>query len=163
MDLKSDRKYAPVIGAVIINECLDRGYTINTSKLMKLLYYMQKLHIERYDEPMFNNDIIAWETGPCIPDVRKTFYYGSLGFNEKIKQLITLMDSHEDVANIILKEYGELTPMEIMKKSLDDNAFKTIWQNGLGKDQIIPLYYLMADVKKDYEMKILSKNNKRRV
>ena len=42
MELESDRKYAPVIGTVIINECLDRGYTINTSKLMKLLYYMQK-------------------------------------------------------------------------------------------------------------------------
>ena len=118
MTLGNDRKYAPVIGVVIINECLDRGYKINTSKLMKLLYYMQKLHIERYDEPMFTNEIIAWSTGPCIPDVRKFFYYGMLGFNEKVKNLITLMDSHRDVANIILKEYGALTPTELMKKSL---------------------------------------------
>lgn len=161
MDLKSDRKYAPVIGAVIINECLDRGYKINTSKLMKLLYYMQKLHIERYDEPMFTNDIIVWETGPCIPDVWETFYYGRLRFSEKVKQLITLMNSHRDVANVILKEYGELSPLELMKKSLDDEAYKTIWQEGLGKDQIIPLSYLMKDVKKDYQIKILSKNNKR--
>ena len=162
MELESDRKYALVIGTVIINECLDKGYTINTSKLMKLLYYMQKLHIERYDAPMFTNDIIACKTGPCIPDVRKFFYYGRLGFNEKVKQLITLMDSHRDVASIILKEYGELTPMEIMKKSLEDNSFKTIWQNGLGENQIIPLYYLMTDTKKDFEIKILSKNNKRK-
>jgi len=161
MIIENDRKYALIIGAVIINECLDKGYKINTSKLMKLLYYMQKLHILKYDEPMFTNEIIACETGPCILDVREFFCYGMLGFNEKIKRVITLMDSHKDVANIVLKEYGALSPTELMLKSLEDNAFKTIWQDGVGNNQVIPLYYLMADSKKDTNMKILSKNNKK--
>jgi len=160
MALGNDRKYALVIAPIIINECINRGYKINTSKLMKLLYYMQKLHIQKYGEPMFTNEIIAGEFGPYIADIMSFFPYGALGFKEEVEQPVILLRSHEDVASMVLDEYGSLEPIELMKKSLEDEIFKTIWQDGIGKNQIIP-YYIMGNEKKDYEIKILSKNNKK--
>jgi len=156
MVLGNDGRYALVIGSVIINECLKREYKINTSKLMKLLYYMQKLHVQKYGEPMFTNEIIAGESGPYIDDIMRFYHYGVLGFKEKVEQEIILLDTHEDVASIVLDEMGSLTPIEIMKKSLDDIVFKTIWQDGIGKNQIIP-YYIMANSKSDFDIKKLSK------
>ena len=162
MALENNRKYAPAIGKVIINECLDKEYKINTSKLMKLLYYMQKLHIQKYGEPMFTNEILALETGPCIPDVKKIFSYGMLGFNERVEKVISLLGSHKYVANIVLDEFGVLTPIELMRLSLDDNTFKAVWKNGLGKNQAITFYHIVATSKKNLNMKLLSKNNKNR-
>lgn len=161
MALRNYRNYAPVIAPIIINECIDRGYEINTSKLMKLLYYMQKLHIQKYGEPMFTNEITAGESGPYIADIMSLFSYGALRFKEKVEEPVSLLITHDDVASIVLDEFGVLTPIELAKKSLDDETFKTIWQDGKGKNQII-LYNIMGNEKKDYEIKVLSKNNKRR-
>lgn len=163
MSLKTDRKYAYIIAPAIINECIDRGYQINTSKLIKLLYYMQKLHIQIYEEPMFTNEIIAGESGPFINDIMSYYRYGVLGFNEKVEaplKMTSLMDSHEDVVRIVLYKYGELSPIELMKKSLEDDTFQTIYQDGLGKNQIIP-YDIMANSKTDFGIKKLVKSEEK--
>ena len=159
----NDKKYAYIIAPAIINECIDREYEINTSKLIKLLYYMQKLHVQKYGEPMYTNDIIAGESGPFINDVMSLFRFGVLGFSEKVEgplSIRSLMDSHEDVAINVLDELGCLTPMELMKKSLNDSVYKTIWQDGVGKDQIIP-YYIMANSKSDFDIRTLSKRKEK--
>lgn len=151
-------KYAFIIAPIIINECIDRGYQINTSKVIKLLYYMQKLHIQKYGEPIFTNEIIAGESGPFISDIANMLSWGVLGFDKKIENICTtLLESHEDVASIVLEKYGALTSMELMKKSIEDIVYKTIWQDGLGKNQIIP-YYMMANSKPDFDIKLLTKN-----
>ncbi len=58
------------VSRFIINYCNDKGYFINTSKLEKILYYVQALFIinENENEPCFDNDILAGEIGPFIPE-----------------------------------------------------------------------------------------------
>ena len=44
-----------------------------------------------------------------------------------------------------------------------DRTIESIhWQNGIGKNHIIP-YYIMSNAKNDFDIKILSKNNKKRI
>ena len=138
MYYENEKLYAVPIGEVIVNECLDRNLSINTSKLMKLLYYMQKLHLQKYNDTMFNDEIRVTANGPHIDRVDNYFINGRLGFKEKLERRIILMDSHKDVANGVLEKYGKLTPTELMKLSQEDELFKAIWAGGKGKDMVIP-------------------------
>lgn len=36
-------------------------------KLQKLLYYAQGHHLAEFGEPLFEDDLIAWEQGPVVP------------------------------------------------------------------------------------------------
>ena len=134
-----EKKYAVIIGEVIVNKCLNKKLIINTSKLMKLMYFMQKLHLQKYGDIMYSEEIIATVNGPCIPEINGFFLLGRLGFDEKIEQKIVLLDSHNDVANTILEAYGKMNPSELMDLSCDDDAYKLVWENGRGENLPIPL------------------------
>ena len=114
MNHNKEKKYAVLIGEIIVNECLDRNLEINTSKLMKLLYYMQKLHLQKYGEIMFSDEIVATINGPYIDSVATYFIEGRLGFKTKYQKRIVLLDSHEDAVDTILKKYGKLSPIDLM-------------------------------------------------
>lgn len=132
-----ERKYAVHIGEVIVNECIKNDFPINTSKLMKLLYFMQILHIQKYGKLMFENEIIATKCGPYIPDVNNFFIAGRVGFNQLLTPSIVLLDSHRDVVTTVLEQYGTLSPNELMEISKNEPFFKKIWQNGNGEGILI--------------------------
>lgn len=138
MNHNKDKKYAVLIGEIVVNECLERNIEINTSKLMKLLYYMQKLHLQKYGETMFCDQITTTINGPYIDSVATYFIEGRLGFKNKYQKRIVFLDSHEDVVNIILEKYGNVSPIDLMKLSMEDNLFKAFWSNGKGDKRIIP-------------------------
>lgn len=134
-----EKKYAVIIGEVIVNKCLNKKLIINTSKLMKLMYFMQKLHLQKYGDIMYSEEIIATINGPCIQEINNFFLLGRMGFDEKIEQKIVLLDSHDDVANTILETYGKFNPSELMNLSFEDEAYKLVWENGRGENLPIPL------------------------
>lgn len=132
---------AILLSEVIINRCIENKISLNTSKLQKLLYYMQKEHFKRYEKPMFNEPIVAWECGPAIKEVADFFKEGAFGFDadKKYNEKISLMDSHEDIIQWVLKEYGDISPIEIAEKSRKEESWIKIWNSGLGKGLEIPL------------------------
>lgn len=133
---------ALLISEVIINECIEKGYPLNTSKLQKILYFMQKEHLKKYNVPVFDEDIVAWECGPAIPSVNEFFVIGRLGFETKVEQSIVLKDSHQDVLDIILNQYGMTSPSRMVELSRQEMSWSAIWNNGKGKNEIIPLQYI---------------------
>ncbi|NEQ88812.1 MAG: SocA family protein [Moorea sp. SIO2I5] len=42
-------------------------------KLQKLLYYAQSLHLALYDEPLFDEEIQAWQRGPVCKTVYRVY------------------------------------------------------------------------------------------
>lgn len=137
MNIPKENNYAVLIGEVIVNKCLVKGITINTSKLMKLLYFMQRKHLQKYDEIMFSDEIIATEDGPRIESVANYFMGSRLGFSTRVEQHIVLMDSHEEIANEVLDIYGKYTPNQLLELSKDDFVYKMFYQNGKGKNRVI--------------------------
>lgn len=144
--MKKEEQYAVIIGEVIVNEALDRGIEINTSKLMKLLYFMQKLHLRKYGKPMFTDEVTATINGPYIQNIDNYFIKGRLGFDSRLEKSIILQDSHEDVSNFVLDKYGNLTPSELMKLSQEDVLFKTVWENGKTSNMSIPFRVLANNI-----------------
>ena len=65
----------------------EMGYTdelITNLKLQKLLYYAQGCVMALTDEPLFDEDIQAWEHGPVVPEIyHKYKSYGKSGIMEQ--------------------------------------------------------------------------------
>lgn len=49
------------------------GDRISALSLQKLLYFAQGWHIARYGEPLFDEDIEAWQYGPVVPSVYRQY------------------------------------------------------------------------------------------
>lgn len=130
---------AILISEAIINRCIDEGYPLNTSKLQKILYFMQKEHLKKYGVPVFDEKIVAWECGPAIKEVSEYYIDGVLGFEEKVEEKLFLKDSHKEVLKIVLDKYGAKTPSEMVSISKEENAWIAVWKDGIGKDKVIAI------------------------
>ena len=113
------------ISAVIINKCIKNNISLNTSKLMKLLYIMQIEHVLKYNTLMFTDQIKDSEYGPVIPSVEEYYNFGGLGFDKKVEQDIFLIDSHEEIVDSVLKKYSGFLPHEL--NNIIVNAPFYIW------------------------------------
>ncbi len=140
---------ALLISEVIINECIDKKYPLNTSKLQKILYFMQKEHLKKYNIPVFDEDVVAWECGPAISEINDFFVVGRLGFETKVEQSIVLKDSHQDVMDIVLNKYGTISPSDMAELSKNETAWSIIWNDGKGKNGVIPLEYIYPPSDRD--------------
>ena len=139
---------AILISEVIINRCIDKGYPLNTSKLQKILYYMQKEHLMKYGEVVFDEPIVAWECGPAIKDVAEYFTEGSLRFKSenKYEERISLLNSHEEVLMMVLSKYGTVSPLEMAKESRKEECWIDAWKNGEGEGNILQLEKKSSEV-----------------
>ena len=140
MNVQKENNYAVLIGEVVVNKCLVGGIAINTSKLMKLLYFMQRKHLQKYDELMFSDEIIVTGDGPRIESVANYFMQARLGFSTRVEQRIVLMDSHEEIVDEVLDIYGKYSPNQLIKLSKEDDIYKMFWQNGKGNNRVIPFH-----------------------
>lgn len=56
---------------------------ITNLKLQKLLYYAQGFYMEKYNTPLFNEELEAWTHGPVVPEVyHKYKSFGSKGIDK---------------------------------------------------------------------------------
>jgi len=132
------------LGKIIINMCLENQYELNTSKLQKLLYFMQKLHLKKYNTPLFPENIIAWVCGPAIDEIHKYFFQYHLGFSKENRQpeKLAILDAEKPIICHVLSEYGTKSPMEMIQLSKLEPSWKQIWDDGNGNGKIIPIELL---------------------
>jgi uncharacterized phage-associated protein len=75
--LEAEADVMPFSPAAIANYFLDKGEDSNTPlssmKLQKLMYYAQGWSLAITDEPLFNEQIEAWQWGPVIRSVYHQF------------------------------------------------------------------------------------------
>ena len=57
------------IAKYIIDRCYRIGKPVTNLKLQKLLYFIQIESYRMDNEPLFFNDIVAWQFGPVVTDV----------------------------------------------------------------------------------------------
>ncbi len=90
---------------------------ITNLKLNKLLYYAQGVHLARTDTPLFGEEIEAWQYGPVVPSVYRTYKVcgrnpipaqdGSLSKDDfDPEDLETLLD--------VEREYGQYTGAKLV-------------------------------------------------
>lgn len=75
----------------IANKLLHRAWMDESSellsnmKLQKLLYYQQGFHLAYFGTPLFNEDIVAWQYGPVVPEVYEAYKsFGRAGIKPQV-------------------------------------------------------------------------------
>lgn len=104
----------------IANKILDRaanndaGDLISNLKLQKLLYYMQGFHLAFFGEPLFKEEIHAWQFGPVVPDV---YFHYRENENKGIlpeDEVIVLKDEEEELFDKVFSVYGDYSALGLM-------------------------------------------------
>ena len=135
------------LGRIVINNCLEHNYLLNTSKLQKLLYFMQKEFVRTngVNPPLFEEAILATDCGPSIQEIRDYYFKYHMEFTQNDKQpiYIPLLDKEKVVVNRIIEMYGNETPLDMIRISKEESAWSEVWNNGQGKNSVIGLERLI--------------------
>ena len=93
---------------------------ITNMKLQKLLFYAQSAFLAIKGVPLFNNNILAWEHGPVIPEIYDKFKInGNKGITEYNENLLI------DVYNL----FGEYSAWGLRNLTHSENPWKTTKRN----------------------------------
>lgn len=101
--------------------------------LNKLVYFAQVESIRRTGEPLFDDEVQAWNYGPVEPDVYRAFkVYGS---GEITASVDVESDSfEEDVVDAVAREYGWMTAFDLVNYShRDGRAWKSVYDGSRDK------------------------------
>ena len=63
-------------------------------KLQKLLYYAQGHHLAEFGDPLFKDDLIAWEQGPIVPRCHHQLKTGLQGNQDVVGLSVVERDPH---------------------------------------------------------------------
>lgn len=114
---------------------------VSVFRLSKMLYFLQGLHLAKYDKPLFRESICAWTNGPCVPDVFSRFsHYGCYD----LRPLLCYMDyesieTNEDFVLGVCRELDKYSSSQLMNMSRNkDMPWSVVWNNGAGRFAEIP-------------------------
>lgn len=117
---------------------------ITNLKLNKLLYYAQGVHLARTGEPLFDEDIEAWQYGPVVPSVYRT--YKVCGSNPIPMQDDSLTTDDFTSAELetlldVEREYGQYTGAKLVSLT---HSSGSPWRGAYdAKESVIPKEIIM--------------------
>jgi uncharacterized phage-associated protein len=91
--------------AVVLYERLP---DLPTLKTHKLLYYCQAHHLATFGEPLFGDQISAWDHGPVVNDLWRQEKYGPVP-----EQTAPLNEAQLNTVGYVLSRYGGLTGRDL--------------------------------------------------
>jgi hypothetical protein len=124
----------------IVRRCANRSFPISNLQLQKMLYFLQKMNLEKKGVPLFHEKIVAWQFGPVVREVYYTFAtYSSL------RIIPTEYDPNpklflEDFLLEEIDERSEQKPWDLVDETHQKNgAWDKVFKNGAGNDRVITL------------------------
>ena len=129
---------ANLIGRNVVNKCLEKGYSISTLKLEKLLIVMQGVTLAGTGKPMFQEAIVPTKTGGLkIMEVDEEFLANAAGFDEQVDEWILLLEKQESVVDSVLNKCGALDAWDISEKYGLNKLNHQLLEDGITDKNII--------------------------
>lgn len=103
------------------------GDLMSNLKLQKLLYYVQGYYLALYGEPLFHEDIVAWQYGPVVVEayeVYKCYGPGSIPFPANTDFDMLLIRGRQ-LINDVYRRYGQYEATALMRRTHRESP----WQN----------------------------------
>jgi uncharacterized phage-associated protein len=118
------------------------GDLISNLKLQKLLYYAQGFHLALYDQPLFSEDIYAWQYGPVVPEV----YHEYKALGADVIPAPEVVDVQVDSKVIDLIEevyevYGQFSALKLMDMTHNETPWKNTPINGIISHELMQAYF----------------------
>ncbi len=123
--------------------------SLTNMQLQKLVYIAHGYSLARLRQPLFHNNIHAFEWGPVIPNLYKTLRHYGAG---EVKDYISTdappvaEDSQEmEIIREVWQDYGELSGLELSDLThRKGTPWSETWRNnpfGVISDELIAEYY----------------------
>ena len=95
-------------------------------KLQKLLYYAQCMHLAVFEEPLYTEEVQAWENGPVIRNVYDQYRYKELGFKAMEDAKVKLSAFQEDLLRVVNIVYGSKSPTELIALTHEEKPWQEL-------------------------------------
>lgn len=92
---------------------------LNVLKLHKLLYYCQGHHLAAFGEPLFREDVFAWDNGPVVPKLRADERDGL-----SAPPGPPLGEAELNTIGYVLSRYGKLTPNDLINMTHQEQPWR---------------------------------------
>lgn len=122
---------------------LERQGVISTWKLQKLCYYAQAWSIAWTEKELFPEEFEAWSNGPVCRELfnehKGKYLVGSRDMKKGDSGILTA--DERDTVDVILRDYGEMSPYELREISHSEEPYRLTRGNlpdGASSDRVIP-------------------------
>lgn len=112
------------------------GDIISNLKLQKLLYYCQGFHLAMNDgNPLFDEDIEAWNYGPVVPSVYHKYKDKGSNYidppdNPDLENLTT---DQKELIEDVYTTYGQFSAWRLMEMTHDESPWKRSYNGSLNR------------------------------
>lgn len=124
----------------ILRRCAGRGTPISNLHLQKILFFLQRLSLQQNNERLFPDEIEAWQYGPVVPRVYKSF-----SFYSAMQIIPTIFDPEPriDLPLNLIQEIDarcQQNPWRLVEEThILGGAWDITFSNGLGNRNVIPV------------------------
>jgi uncharacterized phage-associated protein len=123
------------------------GDIISNLKLQKLLYYVQGFHLAMFNEPLFKEDIVAWNYGPVVPEVYREYKVFASGAipqpqAEDVKAYDTLKKEQLDLICEIYDLYGQYSALRLMNATHEELPWRSTKLQEVITHKLLRSYFL---------------------
>lgn len=124
----------------IVSKCIDDEKPISNLQLQKILFYIQKEFLKKYNQPAFSDVIEAWQFGPVVPNVYYHFCgFGAMKIARNFESFAISNIRDKDLIDKIVDDKRELYPWDLVAETHKPNgAWDKVYQNGIGNHNPIP-------------------------
>ena len=125
------------IAQYIVTKCTSDGSPVSNLQLQKILYFVQGKWLAYNSEPLFKDNISAWQFGPVVPAVY--YIYCAYGGNKIISEYPIKLDaSVRDMIDPIIIEKRSMDPWCLVNDThKKGGAWDKTYQAGKGEYSII--------------------------
>jgi len=94
---------ALTVARYIIDRSFRKKDPVSNLRLQKLLYFVQLESYRENNNPMFSDDIVAWQFGPVVPDVYYEYnVYAGTPILLEYKDLSVIEDSDKRIIDRVI-------------------------------------------------------------
>jgi len=123
---------------IVINKCLEKGYTIDIIKIQQLLTLIQGTMLAKYNTLFFQQGIIMVSDGPIIKEIMQDVLTREINLSKNDSDYI-LSAEEESVVDNIIKKFG-IYDCNTINTSFVLNVLNKICSTK--EETIIPIEYL---------------------
>jgi len=120
-----------MVSAFTLSKYIIKSIPVDNLKLQKLLYYSQAVHLVLYDkQPLFPEDIEAWDIGPLIPSVYRE--YKQYGFETipSTEKLTPLSLVEKKAVDMSLDYFGKMSGLDLINEAHSETPWEEVYKRG---------------------------------
>lgn len=132
----------------IVTKCVNEDMPITNLQLQKILYYIQRDYLHKYNTVAFCDDVVAWKFGPVVLDVYYMFcFYGAMPIQNKYDDIFTDDDIDWKLVNEIVERKRILEPWVMVRDTHKlGGAWDKTFNKGEGNGSTIPIDLIREDI-----------------